>query len=41
MTAREDQDELEAQFAQWRPYVQRRRELLPSDVIRTGRRSAS
>ncbi|NJC69125.1 hypothetical protein HC031_05245 [Planosporangium thailandense] len=32
MTAREDQDELEAQFAQWRQYVQRRRELLPSDA---------
>ena len=32
MTAREDQDELEAQFAQWRQYVQRRPELLPSDA---------
>ncbi|GAA1820783.1 hypothetical protein HC028_11825 [Planosporangium flavigriseum] len=32
MTAREDQDKLEAQFAQWRQYVQRRRELLPSDA---------
>jgi hypothetical protein len=32
MTAREDQDELEAQFAQWRQYVQRRRELRPSDA---------
>ena len=28
----EDQDELEAQFAQWRQYVQRRRELQPCDV---------
>ena len=32
MTAREDRDELEAQFAQWRQYVERRRELLPSDA---------
>jgi hypothetical protein len=32
MTAPEDQDELETQFAQWRQYVQRRRELLPSDA---------
>jgi hypothetical protein len=32
MTAPKDQDELEAQFAQWRQYVQRRRELLPSDT---------
>ena len=32
MTAREDQDELEAQFAQWRQYVQRRQELRPSDA---------
>jgi hypothetical protein len=32
MTAREDQDELEAQFAQWRQYVKRRRELQPSDA---------
>ncbi len=31
MTAREGQ-ELEAQFAQWRHYVQRRRELQPSDA---------
>jgi hypothetical protein len=32
MTARERQEELEAQFAQWRHYVQRRRELQPSDA---------
>src|SRR5687768_784133 len=32
MTAREGQEELEAQFAQWRHYVQRRRELQPSDA---------
>jgi hypothetical protein len=35
MTAREGQqgqDELEAQFAQWRQYVQRRRELRPCDA---------
>jgi hypothetical protein len=32
MTAHEDQEELEAQFAQWRHYVQRRRELRPSDA---------
>jgi hypothetical protein len=32
MTARESQEELEAQFAQWRHYVQRRRELQPSDA---------
>jgi hypothetical protein len=32
MTAREGQDELETQFAQWRHYVQRRRELQPSDA---------
>jgi hypothetical protein len=32
MTALEGQDELEAQFAQWRQYVQRRRELQPSDA---------
>jgi hypothetical protein len=32
MTARENQDELQAQFAQWRQYVQRRRELRSSDA---------
>ncbi len=32
MTAREDQQELETQFAQWRQYVQRRRELTPTDT---------
>jgi hypothetical protein len=32
MTARQRQDELEAQFAQWRHYVQRRPELRPSDA---------
>ncbi len=32
MTALDGQDELEAQFAQWRHYVQRRRELQPSDA---------
>ncbi len=32
MTAPQGQDELEAQFAQWREYVQRRRELQPSDA---------
>ncbi|MGC5020654.1 permease prefix domain 1-containing protein [Micromonospora sp. DT47] len=32
MTAREGQEELEAQFGQWRQYVQRRRELQPSDA---------
>src|SRR4029453_12790472 len=32
MTAREGQEELEAQFAQWRQYVQRCRELQPSDA---------
>jgi len=32
MTATEGQDELEAQFAQWRQYVQRRRELKPTDA---------
>src|SRR5213078_4800886 len=32
MTARENQDELEAQFGQWRQYVQRRRELRSSDA---------
>ncbi len=32
MTAREGQAELEAQFGQWRRYVQRRREMQPSDV---------
>jgi hypothetical protein len=32
MTARENQDELEAQFARWRQYVQRRRELRSSDA---------
>jgi hypothetical protein len=32
MTARERQDELETQFAQWRDYVQRRPELRPSDA---------
>jgi hypothetical protein len=32
MTAREGQEELEAQFAQWRHYVRRRRELRPSDA---------
>ena len=31
MTAWEGQEELEAQFAQWRHYVQRRRELQPAD----------
>jgi hypothetical protein len=32
MTALEGQEELEAQFAQWRHYLQRRRELQPSDA---------
>lgn len=32
MTARQGQEELEAQFAQWRQYVQRRRELQPPDA---------
>ncbi|MGH3838870.1 MAG: permease prefix domain 1-containing protein, partial [Pseudonocardiaceae bacterium] len=32
MTALEGQEELEAQFAQWRAYLQRRRELQPSDA---------
>jgi hypothetical protein len=32
MTAAEGQDELEAQFTQWRQYVQRRRELQRSDA---------
>jgi hypothetical protein len=32
MTAPESQDELESQFAQWREYVQRRRELQSSDA---------
>jgi hypothetical protein len=32
MTVGEGQEELEAQFAQWRHYVQRRRELQPSDA---------
>jgi hypothetical protein len=32
MTALEGQEELEAQFAQWRHYVQRRRELQRSDA---------
>jgi hypothetical protein len=32
MTAPESQDELAAQFAQWREYVQSRRELQPSDA---------
>jgi hypothetical protein len=32
MTAREDRDELAAQFAQWRQYVGRRRELRSSDA---------
>ncbi|MGH3686658.1 MAG: permease prefix domain 1-containing protein [Pseudonocardiaceae bacterium] len=32
MTALDGQEELEAQFAQWRHYVQRRRELQPSDA---------
>jgi hypothetical protein len=32
VTAREGQEELEAQFAQWRTYVERRKELRPSDV---------
>jgi hypothetical protein len=32
MTALDDQEELEAQFAQWRHYVQRRRELRRSDA---------
>jgi len=32
MTAADGPNELEAQFAQWRQYVQRRRELRPSDT---------
>jgi hypothetical protein len=32
MTAPEGQEELEAQFTQWRQYVQRRREMQPCDV---------
>jgi hypothetical protein len=32
MTAADGPNELEAQFAQWRQYVQRRRELRPSDA---------
>jgi hypothetical protein len=32
MTARDDQQELETQFAQWRQYVEGRRELQPSDA---------
>lgn len=32
MTALDGQEELEAQFAQWRHYVQRRRELQPCDA---------
>ncbi|MGH3777718.1 MAG: permease prefix domain 1-containing protein [Pseudonocardiaceae bacterium] len=32
MTALDGQEELEAQFAQWRHYLQRRRELQPSDA---------
>lgn len=32
MTAREGQEELAAQFEQWRRYVSRRRQLRPSDV---------
>src|SRR5215813_7604767 len=32
MTALDGQEELEAQFAQWRHYVQRRPELQPSDA---------
>jgi len=32
MTAPDGQDELESQFAQWRQYVQRRRELQPADA---------
>jgi hypothetical protein len=32
MTAREGQEELEAQFAQWRHYLQRRPELRPCDA---------
>lgn len=32
MTAPDAQDELEVQFAQWRQYVQRRRELQPADA---------
>ena len=32
MTPREDQQELETQFAQWRQYVQRRRELTSADA---------
>jgi hypothetical protein len=32
MTTREGQEELETQFAQWRQYVQRRRELQPTDA---------
>lgn len=33
MTAREGQEELEAQFEQWRHYVLRRREMRPSDAV--------
>jgi hypothetical protein len=32
MTAPDGQDEIETQFAQWRQYVQRRRELRPADT---------
>src|SRR3954462_807480 len=32
MTAQDGQEELEAQFEQWRRYVLRRRELQPADV---------
>src|SRR3982751_2998587 len=32
MTATEGQDELETQFAQWRQFVQRRRELRSADA---------
>nr|WP_239382285.1 permease prefix domain 1-containing protein [Frankia sp. CIT1] len=32
MTAREGQEELEAQLAQWRQYVGRRREMRPPDA---------
>src|SRR3712207_7072095 len=32
MTSRQGREELEAQFAQWRHYVQGRRELQPSDA---------
>src|SRR3712207_2798578 len=32
MTSRQGREELEAQFAQWRHYVQSRRELAPADA---------